>query len=97
VALTIHLYEAILATLAILLWHLYQVMFDPDVYPMNWSWWNGRMPLDRYKDEHGLDSETILTTTKPEKNDTETEQAGVPHDGETNSRPASQGANRAES
>jgi cytochrome b subunit of formate dehydrogenase len=80
VALTIHLYEAILATLAILVWHLYQVMFDPDVYPMNWSWWNGRVRLDRYKDEHEMDSETILTATKREKNDTETEQAGGSHD-----------------
>lgn len=85
VALTVHLYEAILATLAILLWHLYQVMFDPDVYPMNWSWWNGRMPLDRYKEEHELDSETILTATEKEKGDTEIPQAGPPHDCETNS------------
>jgi formate dehydrogenase gamma subunit len=68
VALTIHLYEAILATLAILLWHLYQVMFDPDVYPMNWSWWNGRMPVEHYKDEHALDSETILQATEEEEN-----------------------------
>jgi cytochrome b subunit of formate dehydrogenase len=31
----IHFYEAILATLAILVWHLYWVMFDPEVYPVN--------------------------------------------------------------
>jgi cytochrome b subunit of formate dehydrogenase len=74
VALTIHLYEAILATLAILLWHLYQVMFDPDVYPMNWSWWNGRMPLEQYKDEHALDSETILQAIQQETNGSDTEQ-----------------------
>ncbi len=68
VALTVHLYEAILATLAILLWHLYQVIFDPDVYPMNWSWWNGRMPLEHYKDEHPLDSETISQAIEQEGN-----------------------------
>jgi cytochrome b subunit of formate dehydrogenase len=60
VALTIHLYEAILATLAILVWHLYQVIFDPDVYPMNWSWWDGLMSLEEYKEEHPYDTETIL-------------------------------------
>lgn len=60
VALTIHLYEAILATLAILVWHLFQVMFDPDVYPMNWSWWDGLMSLEEYKEEHPYDTETIL-------------------------------------
>jgi len=31
VALAIHFYEAILATLAIVVWHLYKVIFDPDV------------------------------------------------------------------
>jgi cytochrome b subunit of formate dehydrogenase/5-methylcytosine-specific restriction endonuclease McrA len=68
VALTIHLYEAILATLAILIWHSYQVTFDPDVYPMNWSWWTGRMPLQHYKDEHSLDSEAILKAVLQEEN-----------------------------
>ncbi len=38
----IHYYEAVLACLAILIWHLYGVMFDPSVYPMNWSWLIGR-------------------------------------------------------
>jgi cytochrome b subunit of formate dehydrogenase len=59
VATSIHYYEAILATLAILVWHFYQVFFDPDVYPMNGAWWDGKMPLDHYKHEHGLDTETI--------------------------------------
>ncbi|MBI2870646.1 MAG: cytochrome b/b6 domain-containing protein [Candidatus Omnitrophica bacterium] len=38
----VHYYEAILACLAILVWHLYFVMFDPDEYPMKWSWITGR-------------------------------------------------------
>ncbi|MEO0290587.1 MAG: cytochrome c3 family protein [candidate division WOR-3 bacterium] len=33
--LLIHFYEAILATLAILTWHFYWAIFDPEVYPMN--------------------------------------------------------------
>jgi len=41
VATAIHFYEALLATLAILVWHFYYVMFDPDVYPMNPSWLTG--------------------------------------------------------
>jgi len=57
VATSIHFYEAILATLAILVWHFYQVFFDPDVYPMNWAWWNGKMPLKHYREEHALDKE----------------------------------------
>jgi formate dehydrogenase gamma subunit len=42
VATAIHLYEAILATLAIVVWHFYSVMFDPDVYPMDTGWLTGR-------------------------------------------------------
>jgi len=47
VATAIHFYEAILATLAILVWHFYWVIFDPDVYPLDPSWWHGRSPLAR--------------------------------------------------
>jgi cytochrome b subunit of formate dehydrogenase len=58
IATAVHFYEAILATLAIVVWHFYQVFLDPDVYPMNWAWWDGKMPLDQYRHEHGLDEET---------------------------------------
>ena len=59
VATTVHFYEAILATLAIVVWHFYQVFFDPDVYPMNWAWWDGKMPVEHYREEHGLDTEGL--------------------------------------
>jgi cytochrome b subunit of formate dehydrogenase len=42
VATTIHYYEAILACLAILVWHGYHVILDPEVYPLNWAFWDGR-------------------------------------------------------
>ena len=59
VATAIHFYEAVLATLAILVWHFYQVFFDPDVYPMNWAWWDGKMTLHHYREEHGLDNNPL--------------------------------------
>jgi cytochrome b subunit of formate dehydrogenase len=59
VATAIHFYEAILATLAIVVWHFYQVFLDPDVYPMNWAWWDGKMPVEHYRHEHGLDAEAL--------------------------------------
>ncbi len=59
IATAVHFYEAILATLAILVWHFYQVLFDPDVYPMNWSWWDGKMPIEQYRHEHELDTESL--------------------------------------
>jgi cytochrome b subunit of formate dehydrogenase len=69
VATAVHFYEAILATLAILVWHFYQVFFDPDVYPMNWAWWDGKMPVEHYREEHGLDTEAL--TAAENKNSVE--------------------------
>jgi len=61
VATSIHFYEAILATLAIVVWHFYQVFFDPDVYPMNSAWWDGKMSVEHYREEHELDVESLAT------------------------------------
>lgn len=52
VALVIHLWEAWLASLAILVWHMYSVVFHPHVYPMNPSWITGHMPEEMYEHEH---------------------------------------------
>jgi cytochrome b subunit of formate dehydrogenase len=52
VALVIHYYEAILASLAIAIWHLYSTIFSPQVYPMNPSWLTGKMPKDMFEHEH---------------------------------------------
>ena len=41
VATSVHFYEALLATLAIVVWHFYTVIFDPDVYPMDTAWLTG--------------------------------------------------------
>ncbi|MBI1977659.1 MAG: cytochrome b/b6 domain-containing protein [Candidatus Omnitrophica bacterium] len=43
VATKVHFYEAVLATLAIVVWHFYFVIFDPDHYPMNWSMVTGKV------------------------------------------------------
>ena len=67
---TIHFYEAILATLAIIVWHFYFVIFNPDVYPMNLSWLTGRMSEKEMLEEHPLElvrlkGEAAATTPKP--------------------------------
>jgi len=46
-ATTLHFYEAVLATLAIIVWHLYSVIFDPEVYPMDLAWLTGKSPRRR--------------------------------------------------
>ena len=55
VATALHFYEAILATLAILVWHFYWMIFDPDVYPMDWTWWDGHPPPTRVMERMGPD------------------------------------------
>ncbi|MFN7953274.1 MAG: cytochrome b/b6 domain-containing protein [bacterium] len=47
VATALHYYEAVLATLSILVWHFYFVIFDPVVYPMDTAWLTGRSPAGR--------------------------------------------------
>jgi len=71
VATAIHYYEAVLATLAILVWHFYQVFLDPDVYPMNWAWWDGKMTLHHYREEHGLDEDPQIEMSDIRKLDEE--------------------------
>ncbi len=51
----IHFYEAILAALAIVVWHFYSVIFDPDVYPMDTAWLTGKSPRGHFA---GQDPET---------------------------------------
>jgi cytochrome b subunit of formate dehydrogenase len=55
----IHYYEAILATLTIFVWHFYSVVFNPDIYPMNWAWVTGELTEHEMALEHGLELEKI--------------------------------------
>jgi cytochrome b subunit of formate dehydrogenase len=47
---SIHFYEALLATLAIVVWHFYFVIFDPEVYPMDTAWLTGKSIRKRGND-----------------------------------------------
>lgn len=55
VMLVIHYYEAWLAMLAVLVWHLYSTVFNPAVYPMNAAWLTGKMEAEKYHEEHSGD------------------------------------------
>jgi formate dehydrogenase gamma subunit len=48
----IHLYEAWLATLAIVVWHFYFVIFNPDVYPVNTTMITGNISDEEMRDEY---------------------------------------------
>lgn len=59
IARTIHYYEAWLAFLAIVVWHFYFVMFNPDVYPMSMAWLKGKITEEEMHEEHPLELERI--------------------------------------
>lgn len=63
VMMVIHYYEAWLAFLAIVVWHLYGVLLKPSVYPMNTSWLTGKMPREMYEEEHA-DGPALPARTK---------------------------------
>ena len=58
VATTIHYYEAVLACLAIIVWHFYGVIFDPEVYPLNTACLDGRISEELQAHEHPLEAVT---------------------------------------
>ncbi|MFZ4589816.1 MAG: formate dehydrogenase subunit gamma [Ignavibacteria bacterium] len=58
-ATAIHWYEAILASLAILVWHFYFIFLNPDVAPMNKAWFTGYLTRHQMENEHPLELEEI--------------------------------------
>ena len=56
---TIHYYEAWLAFLAIVVWHFYYVIFNPDVYPLNFTFITGKMTEHDMAHEHPVELERI--------------------------------------
>jgi cytochrome b subunit of formate dehydrogenase len=66
VARAIHFYEAILATLTIIVWHFYSVIFNPETYPMSWAWITGNLTEHEMKLEHGLELERIKAAERGE-------------------------------
>jgi formate dehydrogenase gamma subunit len=62
VARIIHSYEAILAFLAIVIWHFYNVHLNPSVFPMSRVWITGRISLDELKENHPLEYERLVAS-----------------------------------
>jgi hypothetical protein len=67
VATAVHYYEAILATLAIVIWHFYAVIFDPDVYPLKWTFVSGRAPEHEVREEEEAAPQTVAASTAGSK------------------------------
>jgi cytochrome b subunit of formate dehydrogenase len=59
IARTIHYYEAWMAFLAIIVWHFYFVIFNPEIYPMSTSWITGKITEEEMNEEHPLELDKI--------------------------------------
>lgn len=65
IAKVIHGFEAILAGLALIVWHFYGVHFNPEDFPFkNLTWLNGKISPEKMSKEHPLELEQL---TKEEK------------------------------
>jgi len=60
VAHEMHSDEAMLATLAIVIWHFYNVHFNPDRFPGTLMWWHGEISEHEMKEEHPLEYEEMM-------------------------------------
>jgi formate dehydrogenase gamma subunit len=74
----IHYYEAILATLAIVVWHLYAVIFDPEVYPLKWTLVNGHAPEHEVREEEEAAAEAAASKAASRKPPSPTAPASEP-------------------
>jgi formate dehydrogenase gamma subunit len=82
----VHFYEAVLATFAILIWHFYAVIFDPDVYPVKWTFITGRAPEHEVREEEEEPAPPAPPETKPR----ETEATAPSEGGQGPAPPASE-------
>lgn len=60
IALIFHDYEALLAAVAIFIWHFYQVHFNPHVFPMSTVWLDGKISMEDLKREHPQEYERLF-------------------------------------
>ena len=56
----IHSFEATLAFLAVLIWHMYTVHLRPEVFPMSRIWLDGKITLEELARDHPLEHEELM-------------------------------------
>lgn len=57
--------EALLAILAVIIWHFYNAHFRPDIFPMDPAMWSGEIPLDRLRHDHRAEFEQAAASERP--------------------------------
>jgi formate dehydrogenase gamma subunit len=65
VARLVHFLEAILATLSIIIWHLFHTIFHPLEYPMDTSWIGGVLSAEEAGEKFTPEAVQLMTPEKP--------------------------------
>ena len=58
-ALEVHTNEAMLALLVIAIWHIYNSVFSPEVFPLDTAIFTGRISWEHMRHEHPLEYERV--------------------------------------
>lgn len=69
VFITVHGWEAVLALFGILIWHMYNVHLNRDVFPMSKVWLNGKITGHELRTKHPLEYREILEERRTEAGD----------------------------
>jgi formate dehydrogenase gamma subunit len=69
-----HTNEALLAFLVIIVWHLYNAIFSPEVFPLDTAIFTGKISVSRMKHEHPLEYERITGESPGHRHAHETEE-----------------------
>ena len=67
IVVTIHGFEAILAFLAVIIWHFYNVHFNPEVFPMSRIWITGKISKKKLMERHPLEYKKMLEEKRKTK------------------------------
>ncbi len=74
----IHYYEAWLATLAIIVWHMYMVLMRPGSYSSSWMWLTGKITKEEMLEEHPLELERMEHETEAARKTAQKELQPIP-------------------